>query len=147
MSRFNIHHVTRYTYDEPVRDSANQVILFPIRDEYQETVCQEFAHMVLVMLRMINIPARYVSGYVCPNKNGMRGEGATHAWVEAYIPFYGWLGIDPTNNSLTSHLHVRLAVGRSFSDVSPVKGTYKGTSRHVLEVGVTVAYENGEQPL
>src|SRR5438552_2998484 len=41
MSRFNIHHVTRYTYEEPVRDSANQVILFPIRDEYQEPINQE----------------------------------------------------------------------------------------------------------
>ena len=35
---------------------------------------------------------------MCPNKNGMRGEGATHAWVEAFIPNYGWAGIDPTNN-------------------------------------------------
>jgi transglutaminase-like putative cysteine protease len=63
-------------------------------------VCQDFAHMLLVMLRMIGIPARYVSGYICPNKNGMRGEGATHAWVEAYIPYYGWLGLDPTNNCI-----------------------------------------------
>ena len=51
-------------------------------------VCQDFAHILLVMLRLTNIPARYVSGYICPKKNGMRGEGATHAWVEAYIPFY-----------------------------------------------------------
>ncbi|MFN5134805.1 MAG: transglutaminase-like domain-containing protein [Chitinophagaceae bacterium] len=48
------------------------------------------------MLRTIGIPSRYVSGYICPNKNGMRGEGATHAWVEAFIPAYGWEGIDPT---------------------------------------------------
>ena len=74
-------------------------------------VCQDFAHVLLVMLHMINIPARYVSGYVCPNKNGMRGEGATHAWVEAYIPFYGWLGLDPTNNCMVNDLHVRLATG------------------------------------
>ncbi|HMC85410.1 MAG TPA: transglutaminase family protein, partial [Chitinophagaceae bacterium] len=113
-------------------------------------VCQDFAHVLLVMLHMIDIPARYVSGYVCPNKNGMRGEGATHAWVEAYIPFYGWLGLDPTNNCMVNDLHVRLAIGRSFSDVSPVKGTYKGTSNHTLEVGVTISYEDGsvteEQP-
>ena len=78
-------------------------------------VCQDFAHILLVMLRMLSIPARYVSGYICPNKNGMRGEGATHAWVEAYIPFYGWLGFDPTNNCFVNDLHVRLAVGRNFS--------------------------------
>jgi transglutaminase-like putative cysteine protease len=106
-------------------------------------VCQDFAHMLSAMLRIIRIPARYVSGYVCPNKNGMRGEGATHAWVEAFIPFHGWIGLDPTNNVLVNDLHVRLAVGRSFLDCSPVKGTYKGTSSQVLEVGVSVSYEDG----
>ena len=106
-------------------------------------VCQDFAHMLLVMLRLLGIPARYVSGYVCPNKNDLRGEGATHAWVEAYIPFYGWLGFDPTNNCIVNDLHVRLAIGRSFSDCSPVKGTYKGTAKQTLEVGVSVLHENG----
>ena len=106
-------------------------------------VCQDFAHILLVMLRMTGIPARYVSGYICPNRNGMRGEGATHAWVEAYIPAYGWLGLDPTNNCFVNEMHIRLAVGRNFSDCSPVKGTYKGTSNHKLEVGVSVSYEDG----
>ena len=283
MPRFNIHHITKYTYEGPVRDSANQIVLFPVKDEYQEVlrqdltitgeplveiykdyygnevgsftnaephssliidsklevitkprptpednadkesqwamldqirwqvpyidylkqekfqqiievlnticpekgrsqtpldaaqqlrtyvydnfnyikgvttvestldevwklkagVCQDFAQILLVFLRLIQIPARYVSGYICPNKNGMRGEGATHAWIEAYIPFYGWVGLDPTNNCVVSDLHVRLAVGRSFSDCSPVKGTYKGTAGQTLEVGVSVSYENG----
>jgi len=136
-----------FTYDKAVTDVETTI------DEVWKLkagVCQDFAHVLLVMLRMIGIPARYVSGYVCPNKSGLRGEGATHAWVEAYIPFYGWLGLDPTNNCIVKDLHVRLATGRSFSDVSPVKGTYKGTSRHTLEVGVTVSYEDGtksaEQP-
>lgn len=106
-------------------------------------VCQDFAHVFLVMLRLMNIPARYVSGYVCPSRDGMRGEHATHAWVEAYIPFYGWLGLDPTNNCIANETHVRLAVGKNFSDCSPVKGTYRGTSNHTLEVTVTVAYEDG----
>ncbi len=106
-------------------------------------VCQDFAHVLLVMLRMLKIPARYVSGYICPNKDGMRGAGATHAWVEAYIPFYGWVGLDPTNNILVNDAHVRLAVGKSFSDCSPVKGTYRGTSNHTLEVAVAVSYEDG----
>jgi transglutaminase-like putative cysteine protease len=74
----------------------------------------------------------------------MRGEGATHAWVEAYIPFYGWLGLDPTNNCIVNDNHVRLAVGKNFTDCSPVKGTYRGTSNHTLEVAVTVSYENGQ---
>jgi transglutaminase-like putative cysteine protease len=107
-------------------------------------VCQDFAHILLVMLRAVGIPARYVSGYICPKKNGMRGEGATHAWVEAYVPFYGWLGLDPTNNTLVDDAHVRLAVGKNFSDCSPVKGTYRGTSNHTLDVSVSVGYEDGE---
>ncbi len=106
-------------------------------------VCQDFAHMLLIMLRKMKIPARYVSGYICPHKNGMRGEGATHAWVEAYIPDYGWIGIDPTNNILVNETHVRLAVGKNFPDCSPVKGTYRGTSNHTLEVSVSVEYEDG----
>lgn len=110
-------------------------------------VCQDFAHILLVMLRLMGIPARYVSGYVCPNEDGMRGEGATHAWVEAYIPLYGWIGLDPTNNCIANDTHVRLAVGRNFSDCSPVKGTYRGTSSHTLEVIVTVSYEDGRTSL
>lgn len=109
-------------------------------------VCQDFAHILSVMLRFMQIPARYVSGYICPNRNGMRGEGATHAWVEAYLPDYGWLGLDPTNNCIVDDTHVRLAVGRNFVDCSPVKGTYKGTSKHRLEVKVSVAYENDPLP-
>jgi transglutaminase-like putative cysteine protease len=111
--------------------------------ELKSGVCQDFAHMLLVMLRHMDIPARYVSGYICTKRIGMRGEGATHAWVEAYIPYYGWLGIDPTNNCLVNDTHVRLAVGKNFSDCSPVKGTYRGTSGHTMEVSVSVGYEDG----
>ncbi|MEO7983544.1 MAG: transglutaminase family protein [Bacteroidota bacterium] len=101
-------------------------------------VCQDFAHVLLVMLRIVGIPARYVSGYICPKGQELRGEGATHAWVEAYIPFHGWIGLDPTNNCIASDRHVRLAIGRSFTDCTPVKGTYKGSSEHTLEVSVTI---------
>jgi transglutaminase-like putative cysteine protease len=104
-------------------------------------VCQDFAHMLLVMLRIAGIPSRYISGYICPKNHELRGEGATHAWVEAYIPAYGWIGLDPTNNCIASDRHVRLAIGRSFNDCTPVKGTYKGSSEHTLEVSVTI--ENG----
>jgi transglutaminase-like putative cysteine protease len=108
-------------------------------------VCQDFAHILLVMLRLLNIPARYVSGYVCPHDNNQRGEGATHAWVDAYIPFFGWIGLDPTNNCIVNDSHVRLAIGRKFSDCSPVKGTYKGTAKQTLEVGVAVSLEDKAQ--
>ncbi len=112
--------------------------------ELKAGVCQDFAHLLTALLRFSRIPARYVSGYICPNKNGMRGEGATHAWAEAWIPEYGWLGIDPTNNCIVGEQHVKLAVGRNFSDCSPVKGVYSGESGHTLDVSVSVGYDDGE---
>jgi len=111
--------------------------------QHQGGVCQDFAHVLLQILRTLNIPCRYVSGYICPNKNGMRGEGATHAWVDAWIPQFGWAGIDPTNNVWITNNHVKLAVGRNFSDCTPVKGTFKGPSRQYLFVFVSVGYEDG----
>jgi transglutaminase-like putative cysteine protease len=111
--------------------------------EHQSGVCQDFAHLLLQILRTMEIPSRYVSGYICPHKNGMRGEGATHAWVEAWIPGYGWAGVDPTNNIWVTNTHVKLAVGRNFTDCSVVKGTFKGLARQDLYVFVSVGYEDG----
>lgn len=110
---------------------------------HRSGVCQDFAHLMLQVLRTLKIPSRYVSGYICPNKNGMRGEGATHAWIEAWIPHYGWAGIDPTNNVWVTNTHVKLAVGRNFSDCSPIKGTFKGPALQKLSVYVSVGYEDG----
>ncbi|WP_142785307.1 transglutaminase family protein [Changchengzhania lutea] len=102
-------------------------------------VCQDFANILLQMVRMLGIPARYVSGYICPNDANTRGEGATHAWIEAYIPFYGWIGIDPTNNAIASDHHVKLAVGRHYADCAPVKGVFKGDVDDELFVMVKVS--------
>lgn len=110
---------------------------------HRSGVCQDFAHILLELLRAMQIPARYVSGYICPNKNGMRGEGATHAWVEFFIPNYGWVGIDPTNNALVGNHHIKLAVGRDFADCTPIKGTFKGPAHQLLSVFVSVGYEDG----
>jgi transglutaminase-like putative cysteine protease len=109
-------------------------------------VCQDFTSVLLQIIRMFGIPARYVSGYICPNDEIKRGEGATHAWIEAYIPFYGWLGFDPTNNAIADENHVRLAVGRDYNDCSPVKGVFKGKVEDKLFVKVTVSTtkENNE---
>lgn len=102
-------------------------------------VCQDFTNVMLQMSRMFGIPARYVSGYIFANNEFTRGEGATHAWIEAYIPFYGWLGFDPTNNIIANENHVRLAVGRNYNDCSPVKGVFKGNVDDQLVVKVTVS--------
>jgi transglutaminase-like putative cysteine protease len=110
---------------------------------HKKGVCQDFAHILLQLLRTAGIPSRYVSGYICPNKSGFRGEGATHAWVEIYTPTQGWLGLDPTNNIWTMDNHVRLSVGRNFNDCTPVKGNFKGIARQILTVCVTIGYEDG----
>lgn len=99
-------------------------------------VCQDFAHLLLYMLRLLGVPGRYISGYICPGSDEWRGEGATHAWAEAWLPDTGWVGIDPTNKSLAGERHIRLAMGRNFTDCTPVKGTYKGAVEHKLEVTV-----------
>jgi transglutaminase-like putative cysteine protease len=112
--------------------------------EHRSGVCQDFAHVMLEMLRSLGIPSRYVSGYICPNKNGMRGEGATHAWIEAWTPGMGWVGNDPTNNVWVTNHHVKLAVGRHFDDCTPVKGTFKGLARQSLSVFVSISYEDGQ---
>jgi transglutaminase-like putative cysteine protease len=138
-------HICEYVYKNFAYQKGITTVETTIEEVWKlkSGVCQDFAHMLLVMLRLMGIPARYVSGYICPNKSGMRGEGATHAWVEAYMPSFGWLGLDPTNNCIVNDTHVRLAVGKNFSDCSPVRGTYRGTSDHTMEVSVAVSYEDG----
>ncbi|QES89619.1 transglutaminase family protein [Rhizosphaericola mali] len=106
-------------------------------------VCQDFAHVLLEMLRIAGIPARYVSGYICSNNGQMRGEGATHAWVEAFIPDFGWAGIDPANNIWVTDMHVKLAIGRSFADCSPTKGVFRGFGIQSLSVLVNIGFEDG----
>ena len=110
---------------------------------HKSGVCQDFAHLMLQILRTLHIPCRYVSGYICPTKDGMRGEGATHAWVDAWVPQYGWAGIDPTNNVWVTNNHVKLAVGSEFKDCTPAKGTFKGPAHQLLSVYVSVGYEDG----
>ncbi|WP_269686212.1 transglutaminase family protein [Flavobacterium lacustre] len=113
--------------------------------EIRKGVCQDFAHVLLQLLRTAGIPSRYVSGYICPNEGGLRGEGATHAWVEIYSPNQGWLGLDPTNNIWTMDNHVKLSVGRNFYDCTLVKGTFKGLSKQTLSVSVSIGYEDGRK--
>ena len=98
-------------------------------------VCQDFTNVLIFLCRKAKIPARYVSGYVFADKT-LRGAGATHAWVEIFIPNYGWLGLDPTNNCIANDFHIRLAVGRSYEDCAPVKGVYKGNQTQLMNVNV-----------
>lgn len=98
-------------------------------------VCQDFTNILIQLLRLSKIPSRYVSGYVF-SKGGLIGAGATHAWVEVFIPFYGWLGLDPTNNCVADKYHIRLCVGRNYEDCSPIRGVFKGNEKQSMKVKV-----------
>jgi transglutaminase-like putative cysteine protease len=116
-------------------------------------VCQDFAHILLACLRSLGLPARYVSGYLLtqppPGQPRLVGSDASHAWASVYLPelashaCQGWLDLDPTNDrtglASPGEDYVRLAVGRDFADVSPLRGVLQGGGAHTLEVAVTVA--------
>jgi transglutaminase-like putative cysteine protease len=102
-------------------------------------VCQDFAHVMLGLCRALKIPTRYVSGYLYNGPaDQLKGAQASHAWVEVYVLGHGWCGLDPTNNRLADGHYVKVATGRDFADVSPLKGTYRGTARRELSVDVLV---------
>jgi transglutaminase-like putative cysteine protease len=105
-------------------------------------VCQDFAQLAIGCLRSMGLPARYVSGYIetlpPPGKEKLKGADASHAWFSAYIPGYGWLDFDPTNNQIPSDQHIIVAHGRDFSDVTPIKGVIFSAGRHRLSVSVDV---------
>ncbi len=119
--------------------------------QHRRGVCQDFAHLMIGALRMLGLPARYVSGYLLtqPPEGGpaLLGADATHAWVQLWCPgtpgvpdsgaAAGWLDLDPTNNRVPGAGHVRLAVGRDYGDVTPLRGVIRGGGRHTLAVGVS----------
>lgn len=109
-------------------------------------VCQDFAHVLVALCRYYRIPARYVSGYVFSGEEGsVLGAEASHAWCEAYLGPHGWIGFDPTHDSLIDDRFARIAVGRDYRDVSPVRGVYKGASRSSMSVNVAMEALAGSQ--
>ncbi len=101
-------------------------------------VCQDFAHVHLGLCRSVGIPARYVSGYFFNNTRRPREIEASHAWIEAYIPGFGWAPFDPTHDRVADDRYVKLAVGRDYADIRPVNGTYRGAPTRSLKVEVNV---------
>jgi transglutaminase-like putative cysteine protease len=116
----------------------------PIDDalEARKGVCQDFAHIMIALVRSLGMPCRYVSGYLCQQGDDdlRSSDGATHAWVEVLMPDIGWIGFDPTNNLIAGDRHIRVAIGRDYADVPPTRGVFKGMSavRSELAVGVSV---------
>jgi transglutaminase-like putative cysteine protease len=110
-------------------------------------VCQDLAHVMIGGLRSLGLPARYVSGYMltepAPGQPRLVGSDASHAWVSVYLPGEddapgGWADLDPTNDRAPGEDYVTLAIGRDFSDVSPMRGVIHGGANHSLRVAVTV---------
>ena len=112
----------------------------------REGVCQDFAHVMIGVLRAARIPCRYVCGYiesepavsVDPTRKRLVGSLATHAWVEVLVPGMDWVALDPTNNQWCGEQHVTVAVGRDFLDAAPVRGTFKGSASQKLKVHVSM---------
>jgi len=106
----------------------------------RQGVCQDFAHIMIALLRNARIPCRYVSGYFYHNADNAHpsADGETHAWVEALLPGVGWVGFDPTTNRLAGGQHIRTAIGRDYADVPPTMGVMKGKAETQLQVRVRV---------
>jgi transglutaminase-like putative cysteine protease len=105
-------------------------------------VCQDFAHLQIGCLRSLGLAARYVSGYLVtrppPGQPKLAGVDASHAWVAAYFPRYGWIDFDPTNGLIPSDEHITLGWARDYEDIGPVKGVIVGGHRHSVRVSVDV---------
>jgi transglutaminase-like putative cysteine protease len=103
-------------------------------------VCQDFTHIFITIARALGVPTRYVSGYLLhePGKTDRATASATHAWVESLLPELGWIGLDPTNNTVADERHIRVAIGRDYADVPPTRGVYKGVSKVNSELAVSV---------
>lgn len=105
-------------------------------------VCQDMAHLSVGALRAVGIPARYVSGYLHPAKDGEVGRtvgGESHAWVEWWVGH--WVGHDPTNDIDVGEHHVVIGRGREYQDVAPVRGIYAGGGTQSLDVQVRITRE------
>ena len=120
-----------FTYDRTVTNvySAVDDVL-----ELRAGVCQDFAHLVIAVARALGVPARYVRGYI--HTPGEKAVAASHAWAEAWVGGRGWIGFDATHPVRTTPHHVRLAVGRDYTDAAPTRGVYVGSATGTMAIRV-----------
>ena len=160
-----MHSLNEFIYKNFKYEPGTTTISTPITEVIQKKrgVCQDFAHLMIAIIRAAGLPARYVSGYVETDDQAqaseealeaarrqnisilndrsrqLRGGAASHAWVEVYTPSGHWIGLDPTNNILEGDRHVQIGVGRDYSDVPPMRGVFKGARQQFLSVRVAVS--------
>lgn len=131
-------------YQEFKYDPEFSTIATPLKEvmEHRSGVCQDFAHLAIGCLRSLGLAARYVSGYIetvpPPGQERLVGADASHAWFSVYLPGFGWLDFDPTNNQVPGDRHITVAWGRDFADVTPLKGVAFGSGKNKLKVSVDV---------
>lgn len=101
-------------------------------------VCQDHAHALISVARHLDMPARYVSGYLHANSDGEAHEAA-HAWAEVFVPGLGWVGFDPANRCCPDERYIRLGSGLDAQDAAPIRGTARGPGKESLDVTVAIA--------
>ncbi len=106
---------------------------------HRRGVCPDYAHIMLALVRnYLHIPCRYVSGYLFHSRADTSADGASHAWLDVWLPDLGWVGFDPTNDMVVGERHIEVAIGRDYYDVPPTRGMYKGNAGSDLTVHVRV---------
>lgn len=137
LRQLNSHIYEAFEYRQHVTDVNSSI---DVALEARLGVCQDFAHIMLVLARQVGIPSRYVSGYLFHRTeiHDRSDADASHAWVEAWLPDYGWVGFDPTNNLIVTDRHIRVCVARDYTHASPVRGVFMGSAETDLSVQVKV---------
>jgi len=126
-------------------DSEFTTISTPIQEVMaaKKGVCQDFAQIAIACIRSVGLPARYVSGYIetipPEGKEKLVGADASHAWFAVFIPGFGWVDFDPTNNQIPLNQHIVVGWGRDYYDVPPLKGVVYGSGKSKLKVEVDIS--------
>jgi transglutaminase-like putative cysteine protease len=99
----------------------------PIDDalEARKGVCQDFAHILIALVRQVGIPARYVSGYLSHGA-GHEAHASSHAWADAYVEDLGWVSFDPSNRTGATQSYIRIAIGLDYAEAGPIRGVRSG---------------------
>ena len=140
------HDLTERIYNDFEFDTNATTVSTPISEVLQKRagVCQDFAHFQIACFRSLNIPARYISGYIRTippeGKPRLIGADASHAWASVYCgQEIGWFDFDPTNNLIPETDHITIGWGRDYSDICPIQGVFTGGGQTVMKVSVDVA--------
>ena len=137
--------LTKRIFEDFEFDPDATTVSTPVEEVFQKRsgVCQDFAHMQIACFRSLNLPSRYVSGYIRtippPGKERLVGADASHAWASVFCGNAGWFDFDPTNNLIPQTDHITIAWGRDYSDVCPIQGVFTGGGQTVMKVSVDVA--------